>query len=59
MRGKHTLYEGPVRGLCALAPNNVNTNTMAAAALAAVLSVMQFPGAFSSMQGIGLGKSAP
>lgn len=27
------LYEGPVRGLCPLAPNNVNT--MAAAAMAA------------------------
>ncbi|KAK4292971.1 hypothetical protein Pmani_034294 [Petrolisthes manimaculis] len=30
---KVTLYEGPVRGLCPLAPNNVNT--MAAAAMAA------------------------
>ena len=28
-----TLYEGPVRNLCSLAPNNVNT--MAAAAIAA------------------------
>ena len=28
-----TLYEGPVRGLCPLAPNNVNT--MACAAIAA------------------------
>ena len=28
-----TLYEGPVRGLCPLAPNNVNT--MAAGAIAA------------------------
>ena len=28
-----TLYDGPVRGLCPLAPNNVNT--MAAAAVAA------------------------
>ena len=28
-----TLYDGPVRGLCPLAPNNVNT--MAAAAMAA------------------------
>ena len=30
---KVTLYEGPVRPLCSLAPNNVNT--MAAAAMAA------------------------
>lgn len=31
--GEFVLYEGPVRALCGLAPNNVNT--MAAAALAA------------------------
>jgi len=31
--GEHVVYEGPVRGLCPLAPNNVNT--MAAASLAA------------------------
>lgn len=31
-QGPHTLYEGPVRSLCHLAPNNVNT--MAAAAIA-------------------------
>eukprot|EP01138_Halocafeteria_seosinensis_P002486 gb/GECG01002543.1/.p1 GENE.gb/GECG01002543.1/~~gb/GECG01002543.1/.p1 ORF type:complete len:292 (+),score=34.02 gb/GECG01002543.1/:1-876(+) len=31
--GTHTLYEGPVRSLCPLAPNNVNT--MAAASIAA------------------------
>ena len=31
--GPLTLYEGPVRGLCPLAPNNVNT--MACAAIAA------------------------
>jgi predicted dinucleotide-utilizing enzyme len=31
--GEHVVYEGPVRGLCPLAPNNVNT--MACAAMAA------------------------
>jgi predicted dinucleotide-utilizing enzyme len=31
--GEHIVYEGPVRGLCPLAPNNVNT--MACAAMAA------------------------
>jgi aspartate dehydrogenase len=31
--GPLTLYDGPVRGLCPLAPNNVNT--MACAAIAA------------------------
>ena len=39
--GEVVLYEGPVRGLCPLAPNNVNT--MAAAALAA--SSLGFDGA--------------
>eukprot|EP00602_Paraphysomonas_sp_CaronLab_P011209 CAMPEP_0185041660 /NCGR_PEP_ID=MMETSP1103-20130426/41270_1 /TAXON_ID=36769 /ORGANISM="Paraphysomonas bandaiensis, Strain Caron Lab Isolate" /LENGTH=140 /DNA_ID=CAMNT_0027581503 /DNA_START=65 /DNA_END=487 /DNA_ORIENTATION=- len=33
LRGDQVIYEGPVRPLCALAPNNVNT--MACAALAA------------------------
>jgi hypothetical protein len=34
--GESVLYRGPVRGLCPLAPNNVNT--MAAAAIAAAVS---------------------
>lgn len=33
LKGEYVLYEGPVRDLCSLAPNNVNT--MAAGALAA------------------------
>ncbi|KAM8927503.1 aspartate dehydrogenase domain-containing protein [Pelodytes ibericus] len=33
LNGRTVLYEGPVRGLCSLAPNNVNT--MAAACMAA------------------------